>query len=92
MVCVGKTRSSNRLPVALNDSYSEVGFPLPTTGRGTQQDVFHLSGNPVARPPNTASASLWLGQNMLYSRPKYALNHTITVIMGARKWLEIWPV
>jgi hypothetical protein len=31
MVCVGKTRSSNRLPVALNDGYSEVGCPSPTT-------------------------------------------------------------
>src|SRR5580658_576602 len=43
----------------------------------TQQDSFDLCqrGIPVARRPIPTSASLWRGQNMLYSRPNYAFFH-----------------
>jgi hypothetical protein len=46
--------------------------------RVTQRDSFHLRqrGIPVARRQITTSASLWRGQDMLYSQPNYALFHT----------------
>ena len=55
MVCVGKARTLNRLTIALNDTNSEVGCPLPTQVKArfrageTENAALAICTKPLAR-------------------------------------------